>query len=347
VTSFRRSTSLTAAILTIAAVFFCTVPARAHKTVISPFSYYQDVRPIFERRCTRCHADAPSSPLRFDNAAAATGRLEMQMLAHAVSHTPDLPAIEFDTVMTWAAGGAPEGLPPPGTPVSRRAKRHAPHAAAHGGLLVAIRGDTLHVEGVWAEQRRLRIYVTDSSGDPLPLAQLKALSALVIDAGGARSALQANATGEYLDARIATTRAPARFTVVIANADRPDDRAEMTFAANSTEPPELSMPPTTIPGTPAAMVASIVQQASAANALIDSGRFGALYVPMTHVRDLLLPLARSASAQSEPRAAAIRQLMIATWQLHLDGDNNGPPEVRAAQRQFDAALSSLMTAFAQ
>ena len=76
--------------------------------------------------------------------------------------------------------------------------------------------------------------------------------------------------------------------------------------------------------------------------MIDDGHYGQLYLPTTHVRNLLLALS---SAAGDARAAAVRRLMIANWQLHLDGDNNGAFEVRRAAAQFDAAVADLVALF--
>ena len=347
VTSLIRPVPLTAAILAIAAVFFSAAATRAHKTVMSPFTYYQDVRPIFERQCVRCHqADAPASPLRFANAIASTGRFETALLAHAASHSRELTTIEFDTVMTWAAGGAPEGTPPAGTPATLRARPHAIHAGTHGGLMGTIRGDTLHVEGVWSEQRRFRVYVTDVAGEPLPLARLQQLAGQVSDPAGAASPLAAAAGGEYLEARIGTVTAPAQFSVVIKGSQRGDDVIGMNFPSYSVPPQDLLIPATRVPSTAAEIAASILEQHTAVKELIRGGQYGQLYLPTTHVRNLVLALSSSPeTSRSVSRVAVVRQLMVATWLLHLDGDNNGPFEVRRAATRFDDAVVAVLAAF--
>ena len=211
--------------------------------------------------------------------------------------------------------------------------------------MATIRGDTLHVEGVWSEQRRFRVYVTDVAGEPLPIAQLRQLAGEVIAPSGAASPLAATG-GEFLEARIATVTAPAQFSVVIKGAQRVDDVIGMHFVSYSAPPAELDIPTTRVPPTAAEIVASILEQQSVVNELIGGGKYGQLYVPTTHVRNLVLALASSPeSSGSVSRVAAVRQLMVATWQLHLDGDNNGPFEVRRAATRFDDAVAAVADAF--
>src|SRR5258705_2822762 len=77
----------------------------------------------------------------------------------ARSEHQSLSPIEFDTLMTWAAGGTPEeGI-----------RAHRAHQGEHGGIFVADAGDTVHVEAVFQEQRRFRVYVSDPFGAPLRL----------------------------------------------------------------------------------------------------------------------------------------------------------------------------------
>src|SRR6185503_19714201 len=138
----------------------------AHKTVVSSFTYYQDIRPLMEKQCASCHDQRGRAPmlLRYDDAVAAYPAIERALLQQSrPEHGSQLAHVEFDRVMTWAAGGTPEGERPPGAPPPAP-KRHATHGGQLGGLLVPLAGDTLHAEAVFSEQRRLRVVVTTTSG---------------------------------------------------------------------------------------------------------------------------------------------------------------------------------------
>lgn len=93
----------------------------AHKTTVSPYTFYRDVAPILEARCGRCHGnESPSglSLLRYDSARGATWRIRQMLVSN---HMPPwfadgnfrapaaVTARELNVVMTWATGGAPEG----------------------------------------------------------------------------------------------------------------------------------------------------------------------------------------------------------------------------------------------
>src|SRR5689334_20961038 len=157
-----------AAVVTIAALVFCTAAAlSAHKTVVSTFTYYQDIYPIFGRSCASCHDQKhlPPALLRYDDAVGASTAIERALLKQArPEHGAQLTHLELDRIMTWSAGGTPEGGRPSGAPVPTP-RPHAVHAGQLGGMMVPMAGDTLHAEAVFAEQRRLRLFVTSTSGD--------------------------------------------------------------------------------------------------------------------------------------------------------------------------------------
>lgn len=96
----------------------------AHITEVSPFTFHEDVRPILQRRCTQCHVEggvAPTALVRYQDArsqswpirqALMSGRMppwHAQPGAVALKEEQALTARELDVLMTWAAGGTPEG----------------------------------------------------------------------------------------------------------------------------------------------------------------------------------------------------------------------------------------------
>jgi hypothetical protein len=98
----------------------------AHRTVISNFTFHQDVRPILLEKCGRCHGDggvAGLPLLRYDEARAASWPIRQALMADRMppwsavagdtplKGSPALTAREMNVLMTWAAGGTPPGTP--------------------------------------------------------------------------------------------------------------------------------------------------------------------------------------------------------------------------------------------
>jgi len=332
-----------AAVCVIAALVLCTaVSLSAHKTVVSPFTYYRDVRPLFERSCASCHDSTGARPslLRYDEAVAAYPEIERALLQQSrPGHGSQLTHVEFDRVMTWAAGGTPEGERPPGAPLPAP-KRHATHGGQLGGLLVPLAGDTLHAEAVFSEQRRLRVVVTTTSGDPLPVDRLSALRLAVRMANGSETPFAVTRTGDALEARMPTVAMPATFLLIDRHGDGTPPPS-VRFDSYSIEPPALSVPVTKIPTTDPEFIAAIDQHATVAIKQVADFQYGQLYLPTTHIRDLLIAM----DSTRVDRERALRVMTRANWALHLAGDNGFRREVLEASSSFEGALRALAAAY--
>jgi hypothetical protein len=336
VTSLPRFATSGAVVIMTAALFFLTAAGRviAHKTVVSPFTYYADVKPIVERRCAACHDGTARRAFTFDAAAEWPYNFQRALLAHPAG-TETITVGEFDTLMTWSAGGSPEGQRPAGEPPSKLPKRHAPHAGAEGGALLVMFDDTLHAELVWQEQRRVRVFITDTEGNPMP--QLGQLRARVKGPSNKTSPLELSKDGEYLEARVDSAPLPADFEVLIRRPDAVESVAAITLTGHALPPPSFEVPPTMIPTTVPGMVSALREQAARARAMVNADQFGSLYLPTTHARDLVLAMAQRSGEQS----AVLNAMMRATWQLHLAGDFGTPTEIRQAADVFDAAVGDI------
>jgi len=334
-----------AAVTTIAALVSCTaISLSAHKTVVSSFTYYRDIRPLFEQSCASCHDPKGARPslLRYDEAMSAYPDIERALLRPSRSeHGSQLTHVEFDRVMTWAAGGTPEGDRPPGAPVPAP-RRHAIHAGQLGGLLVPMQGDTLHIEVTFAEQRRLRAFVTTTGGEPLTTERLRALALATKTADGSEAPFLVSRSGDALEARVPSTKLPATFVLI----DRQGDAApppSVTFSSYSVTPAELLIPPTEIPTIDPLFISGIRVQADTALKLVSESQHGQLYLPTTHIRDLLIAM-EPADANRE---RALREMTRANWALHLAGDNGFRRDVLEAASSFEAALRALRTVYAK
>jgi hypothetical protein len=303
------------------------------------------VRPILEARCASCHNRGSAAPLMtYEAAADARTGIQMALLAGLV--TPSLAdaaapraehraltMLELHTLMTWSAGGAPEaGVRPP----------HQPHTAHHGGVFFETGGDTVHMELVWQEQRRVRIYLSDAFGEPLagPPPRVR-----VVTADQVSAPFVAAATGEYLEARIATQRLPATLQVMVTAPGAAEERSfGFVLSALGTEPFDFTVPPTEIPPTRAAVLDAIGTQVKAAEELVAAGAFGRLYLPATHLRNLLLALPSRPEASIPDRRALEPQLLHAlrlAWLIHLSGDVGSPVQTRATMTELRRAVDAL------
>lgn len=118
----------------LAALVWAAWPERAaaHKTVISKFTYFQDVLPILQARCGSCHRDGgvAGTLLTYDVAKVFPWGLEQELLSRRMPPWPVAAGLapikghewlsprEFDTLITWAAGGTPAGTPVAAVPLA-------------------------------------------------------------------------------------------------------------------------------------------------------------------------------------------------------------------------------------
>lgn len=109
----------------------------AHKIITSKYTYDEEVFPILRDRCGQCHAPdgpTPMSLLTYNDANPWAEAIREQLLTEAmppwyvdasgpaVKGGQHLTAKEYDVLMTWAGGGAPEGkqATPAPTPFQNR-----------------------------------------------------------------------------------------------------------------------------------------------------------------------------------------------------------------------------------
>jgi len=98
----------------------------AHQPITSKYTYNEHVFPVLRDRCGRCHypgGPTPMSLLTFADAAPWAESIREQLaqdamppvfvdpVGPAVRHAEPLTGLELDILLTWAAGGAPQGDP--------------------------------------------------------------------------------------------------------------------------------------------------------------------------------------------------------------------------------------------
>ena len=100
------------------------VPVEAHQPITSKYTYNEHVFPVLRDRCGRCHhpdGPTPMSLLTFGDAAPWAESIREQLAQDAmppvfvdpggpaIRHAEPLTGAELDILLTWAAGGAPQG----------------------------------------------------------------------------------------------------------------------------------------------------------------------------------------------------------------------------------------------
>ena len=114
-------------LLIAASIIFVAVivrPVEAHKPITSKYTYTEDVFPIFNERCGRCHVSggvAPMSLLTYKDAFPWAESIRVELTsAHMppwfadignaeLKNSHRLSPRELDVILTWASGGTPEG----------------------------------------------------------------------------------------------------------------------------------------------------------------------------------------------------------------------------------------------
>lgn len=117
-----RLISLVAVI--VVAVALASQHGEAHKAITSKYTFNDDVFPIFNERCSRCHVErgvAPMSLMTFKDAFPWAESIRAELIAGHMppwnaeegfgdlKHARTLTAKELDVVLTWATGGNPQG----------------------------------------------------------------------------------------------------------------------------------------------------------------------------------------------------------------------------------------------
>ena len=110
-------------VVALVVVGFWSKEPQAHKPITSPYTYNEHAYPIFRDRCGYCHVDGGPTPMSLLSYQEAKPWAESILLEVTHQRMPpwyagrgaaggnSLTARELDTLLTWAAGGAPEGRP--------------------------------------------------------------------------------------------------------------------------------------------------------------------------------------------------------------------------------------------
>jgi hypothetical protein len=227
---------------------------------------------------------------------------------------------------------------------------HAAHGARLGGAFAAVAADTMHLEAVWSEQRRLRVYVWGASGEPLSIERLREIDGRVL-AGGSESPLQLLEVESHFEARVPTLALPAAIVLLVSVGGGPADRVPITFADYSPDTMGLAMAsPPEIPSTLRGILDAVASDRREAEALLGKREFFAMSAPEERIRERVLalePYLGALTAGERVKAdAAIASVVRACWLLHLALDYGDVAQRQAAFKQIADALDRTATLLA-
>jgi hypothetical protein len=227
---------------------------------------------------------------------------------------------------------------------------HSTHNPKHGGAFFLAAGDTLHVEGVWPQQRLFKFYIYDAASRPLAPERMRQLRGDV-EAGGQTVPLIPARDGSVFVARVPPLAIPATIIVRIAWLPGGDQEGfQFQFGGYSDEHAlSFDLEPTVIPRTRSAILAALRADVREAESLVARRDAAFAFAPAAHGRDHVLALERFVTdlpPAGRPRAAAaIREVVRISWLMHLAGDDGSDEQVGAAAAQFRAAVEDCVSAF--
>lgn len=227
---------------------------------------------------------------------------------------------------------------------------HATHEARLGGAFATAAGDTLHVEALFSEQRRVRLFVTEASGAPIPLERLRTIEATAVAAGRESPFILLESDG-YFEARIATLMLPAAISVRFKTpAAAPDERFDFEFRDYSPAVALDIMSPVEVPGTLQGILGALADERRLAQSIIDRQQFPELLGTEDHIRDLVLAiepyLERLSAGRRERAQDAITAVVRACWLLHTSLDYGTIAQRDAALAQLNDTLDRTVAAVA-
>jgi hypothetical protein len=227
---------------------------------------------------------------------------------------------------------------------------HSTHNPKHGGQFFSAAGDTLHVEGVWPQQRVFKLYIYDASSRPLALERMRQLRASV-DVGGQTLPMLLASDGSAFIARVPPLKIPAQLVarVNLSSAGEPEGFALNFYGFSDEHGPSFDVEPTVMPKSRSAIVAALRDDVRDVERLVRSEQGPFVFAPAVHGRDHALglePFLPQLGAAARPRAQdAIRAVVRAAWLLHIAGDDGNNEQVRGAAIAFQAAVAEIAEIF--
>lgn len=272
------------------------------------------------------------------------------------------------------------GKCPDGSPMIPRytARAHGDHNPKHGGIFFMAPDNWHHLEGTYPAAGRFRVYVYDDFSKPLSVARARKVRGRVVTkeifdpkTGKTRelasTPLRLAPNGAFFEARIEPLPLPARMTAKISfqGSDK-ESRFDFAFAeysrgasATTSTAPGAAVAPAE-PAAPVASTSALPSQTATADkptsslladlrarraeveSLLKDGTLGAIYVPALQAKDLALEIqATQPDPHREALDPAVKQIVIAAYQLDSYGDLGDAEKSQEAYRSMSAAIARL------
>jgi hypothetical protein len=105
-----------------------------------------------------------------------------------------------------------------------------------------------------------------------------------------------------------------------------------------------------LPSSPAELVKLLEQRAGEVNQAIQDGQYGYVYIPTMLSKDIALAIDDHVSALPDQKraeaSAAVRRLVLASWELDLYGDLGNREKITNAYNSFAAAVADIKASYA-
>jgi hypothetical protein len=232
-------------------------------------------------------------------------------------------------------------------PLLAQSASHAPHEGRYGGAFATAAADSLHVEAVWSEQRRIRLFVTDASGNVLRIERLRGIEATAI-ADSRESAAVLIEIDRHFEARVPTLRLPAAISVRFkASPESPGELLQFTFDDYSQQIDPSDRPaPAEIPDTLAGILRALEEDRQALHKIFAEGIDAGRMLPIEdRVRDHVLAiepyLEPLTGARRSGAEYAITRVVRSCWLLHTVMDHGNDAQLAAALTEVNDALTRL------
>ena len=267
------------------------------------------------------------------------------------------------------------GKCPDGTAMQRRytARAHGDHNPKHGGIFFMAPDNWHHLEGAYPAAGRFRVYVYDDFSKPLTLEKARKVRGRVvtketIDPKTGRTRELASTplvlarNGAFFEARV-DAPLPAKLTAKIAFApgDK-ESRFDFAFPTYTRDIPTVAPSASTsaptaqnamvdkpnapnapnLPNAPNSLLTDLKARSAEVGTLLTSGNLGAVFVPALQAKDLALEIQVQQTGANQDRIeAAVKQIVLAAYQLDNYGDLGDAEQAQHAFRNLSAAISQL------
>jgi len=236
-----------------------TVPPLSY---VCPMAGDEDVIEDKPGTCRKCGMEL--KPIRLDSVwTCATRPLLIVESKPGKCPVDGTPLVQVTASVSWTCTDQPaiEKLEPGtcanGAPMVRRyaARAHGNHNPQHGGQFFMAPDSWHHIEGAYLSNGVFRMYLYDDFTKPLPLAQVRDVTARIVtkqtyDAATRTTKELASAplvrNGRFMEARVGKLPLPAQMTAKVSfKKGAPENVFDFAFEGYSKEPPAGTKAPTT------------------------------------------------------------------------------------------------------